>query len=113
MTTTVIDSACPDIDEVAATTPKVIELQHEYVDSFRQIPDITPAGFLHRRVAGSFFRYAAPTLAEGVTATITAKDDAEADQVVELYRRYGAKATFERVIDPAAELVTIKINQGA
>ena len=99
------------VSPTVADVPTEITLQHEYVDSFRQFNKATPVGWLHHRVAGSFIRQVAPSMTEGMRATIIAQDDAEASLVADLYRQAGAKIDFVSAIDPGAKLVTIKIYQ--
>lgn len=91
--------------------PHEITLQHEFVESFRQFNKTTPGGWHHHRIAGSFIRQVAPLLTESMTATIIARDDAEALLVADLYRQAGAKINFATATDAAAKEVTIKIHQ--
>lgn len=90
----------------AVAVPHEITLQHEFVEQFKLFGD---ARF---QPLSKFIRDVAPQLTTpGMTATIIARNDAEADLVANTYRRYGATVNFATAIDPAAKLVTIKIHQ--
>lgn len=90
----------------AAAVPHEITLQHEFVEQFKLFDD---ARF---QPLSKFVRDEAPRLVKpGMTATIIARNEAEAALVASTYRRYGATVDFATAIDPAATLVTIKIHQ--
>lgn len=92
--------------EVGAAMLTEITLQHDYVDQFKNF------GEPHFFPIAQFVRDAAQRLtAPGMTATIIARDVAEADLVASTYRGYGATVNFATAIDPSAKLVTIKIHQ--
>lgn len=93
----------------AAAVPHEITLQHEFVESFRQFDKATPTGWHHHRIAGSFIRQVAPSLTEGMTATIIARDYDEGSLVADLYRQAGAKASFAIAHNADVKEVTIKV----
>jgi hypothetical protein len=90
----------------AVAVPHEITLQHEFVEQFKLFDDT------RFQPLSKFVRDVAPQLtAPGMTATIIARNDAEASLVASTYRRYGATVNFATAIDPGAKLVTIKIYQ--
>lgn len=90
----------------AVAVPHEITLQHEFVEQFKLFDDT------RFQPLSKFIRDVAPQLTTpGMTATIIAHNDAEADLVANTYRRYGATVNFATAIDPGAKLVTIKIHQ--
>lgn len=93
------------VSQDAVDVPHEITLQHEFVEQFKFFGDTRYFPL------SKFVRDVAPSLKQGMTATIIARDDDEADLVASTYRRYGATVNFATAIDPAAKLVTIKIHQ--
>lgn len=87
-----------------AKTSEIV-LQHDFVEMFSHLnePRYGAIALMMQNSATHLFD-------KNATATITAKDAAEAALVEQTYRRYGAMAKINQVIEPGAKSVTIRIH---